>query len=431
MFELTDLVTEVLAGWLLASGLVWLALAVHRVRRSGLDGSVAALGLTALLGWVALLRLTTGVLGGREIIPLSPVHLAANGLPYYLLALLLALSAMGAARLARGSALPISIAAATSVLVPALALPLVVGSAPGAPLFSDRPALGVATPPPDAPIVDTAHPGMVRVPAGPFVMGSLSPEQLHPIVANAEGDEQPVRTVRLDGFYIDRLEVTNARFAAFVAETGYRTDAEREGSGQVVGDAGWHTQDGASWRHPMGPEDGIEGLDDHPVVQVSWNDADAFCAWDGKRLPTEAEWEKAARGIDGRTFPWGMEFDSTRLNFCPECDYAIVSFAAGPDGFARTAPVGSFPAGASPYGALDMAGNVWEWVSDWFDPDYYAYGPPTNPTGPPRRRAFRGSKSIRGGSWTSEPGKVRTASRSYDPPEWRAFGAGFRCASDG
>jgi serine/threonine-protein kinase len=272
--------------------------------------------------------------------------------------------------------------------------------------------------------------GMVYVAAGPFVFGSLDAAQLFAKVGNAAGDEHPVREIWLDAFWIERTEVTNAEFARFVAETRRVTIPEQTGVGWVWLPTGWAQVPDADWRHPAGPGSSIEGRDDHPVVQVSWFDADAYCAWAGRRLPTDAEWEKAARGTDARAFPWGSEFDPARLNYCDR-SCPIPSEKRDPshdDGFAYTAPVGSFPQGASPYGALDMAGHAWEWTADWYHPDSYAFASPRNPRGawPGRAR----ERAMRGGSFAAERGYTRVTSRSYDPPDTSWFGVGFRCAKD-
>ncbi len=216
---------------------------------------------------------------------------------------------------------------------------------------------------------------LVFVPGGDFLMGTDN---------SSYANERPAHTVFLDPYWMDRTEVTNTMFEAFVDQAGYQTDAEKRGSSYGYNtDTGRSEQiQGENWQHPLGPDSGLADLGEHPVVHVSWNDAQAYCEWAGRRLPTEAEWEKAARGTDAGTFPWGNDFDGTRLNS------ADVSLGAGRgnsnfnDGFQLSAPVGSFPMGSSPYGALDMVGNVWEWVNDWADEAYYESSPSSNPGGP-------------------------------------------------
>ncbi len=253
---------------------------------------------------------------------------------------------------------------------------------------------------------------MVFVPAGEFVMGS---EELG-------DDERPVHRVYLDGFWIDRYEVTNERFARFVAATGYQTEAEEREWGWVWKGPEWEKVERADWRHPRGPDSSIEpfghaqdkGKMEHPVVLVSWNDADAYCRWVGKRLPSEAQWEKAARGTDGRRYAWGDEFDSARAN-TKESERG------------DTTLVGNFsPLGDSPYGASDMTGNVWEWVADWYGSDYYSQAPFfANPTGP-----MTGTyKVLRGGSWPFDEVYARTAFRYSVRPDYTYDFAGFRCSS--
>jgi formylglycine-generating enzyme required for sulfatase activity len=227
---------------------------------------------------------------------------------------------------------------------------------------------------------------MVLVPAGEFSMGSEENE-----------NEKPRHQVYLDTFYIDKYEVTNARFQQFAQTTGYRTQAERGG-------------DSTTWRAPQGAGSRLAGLEQHPVVYVSQADAKAYCAWAEKRLPTEAEWEKAARGTDGRTYPWGHQFDSTKVNFENKNK--------------GTVPVGSYEGGKSPYGAYDMAGNVWEWVADWYDENYYKNSPARNPQGPTSGDRVVG----RGGGWNNAAVGMRASYRSWPTPTTRNDITGFRCA---
>jgi len=227
---------------------------------------------------------------------------------------------------------------------------------------------------------------MVTIPAGEFLMGN--PE------GKGRADEWPQRSVYLEAFAIDQLEVTNERYMAFVTTTGHRNPPNPYGTG------------------PLLSANGIEQL---PVVQTTWYDAKAYCAWAKKRLPTEAEWEKAARGTDGRLFPWGNEpATSKRANFDREWEDEKTLY-----------PVGSLPDGDSPYGVKDMAGNAREWVSDWYDPDYYKHAPDENPLGPDKRGVVR---SIRGGSWHSPMADITTSARGRGGFALQTHGTGFRCA---
>jgi len=258
----------------------------------------------------------------------------------------------------------------------------------------DETTLENGKPPGDETQNGTSPPeGMVLVPAGEFLMGS-NPE-VDPLAD--ELDEMPQHTVFLDAYFIDKYEVSNADYAKFVEATGRRPS--------IFGDNPQYNQP------------------NQPVVGVSWGDAVAYAQWVGKRLPTEAEWEKAARGTDGRIWPWGNEFDPTKCNFDDDgkSDGHL-------DGFAMAAPVDSFPQGTSPYGVFNVAGNVAEWVSDWFDMAYYEMSPYKNPKGP--ETSGMGKKSWRGASWFAGSNQVRCAFREYDDIVASGQMLGFRCALD-
>lgn len=224
---------------------------------------------------------------------------------------------------------------------------------------------------------------MVLIPAGPFVRGT-----------NAGGfDEQPERSIHLEGFSIDRYEITNGQYQAFVSATKHRPP----------GPPSRYAKNMARMR----------GLN-QPVVYVSWEDADTYCRWKGKRLPTEAEWEKAMRGTDGRLWPWGNVPDLNAANW-----------ARVDDGFEATAPVGSLKGDMSPFGIIDGAGNVMEWVADWYAEDSYREPVEDNPPGP-EHGLF---KVMRGGAYTSTGTDIRITSRSKMVPDFRDETIGFRCAS--
>lgn len=252
----------------------------------------------------------------------------------------------------------------------------------------------------------------VRVPAGLFAMGS----------DDGDPHERPLRQVRLHAYWIDRYETTNRAFQYFVQSTGRQTLAEREGCSVVYRDGGYHTLEGASWRHPDGPGSDLSGRLDHPVVQVTWDEADAYCAWAGKRLPTEAEWERAARGTDGRTYPWGEATPDADGVFRANYGQNSCCHESAADGHLHTAAVGSFPAGRSPTGADDMAGNAWEWTADLYAP--YVGQPEVDA----RSAAER---VLRGGSWVSHPFRLRAAYRGRHTPDTRHNYGGFRCAGTG
>jgi formylglycine-generating enzyme required for sulfatase activity len=275
---------------------------------------------------------------------------------------------------------------------------------------------------------------MVYVPAGEFEMGNMGIQWMWS-GSLVEGDldlqvfidERPQHVVYLDTFWIDQTEVTVGMFRTFVEATGYETTAEIEGWGAPWTDGPmeeeWPHVPGTDWRHPHGPAS--SAMDDHPVVQVTWEDAVAYCEWAGGHLPTEAQWEMAARGPDGRLWPWGDAYDGDRGSFCDaSCPVKRWNHDAYDDGYALTAPVSSFPGGASPYGALDMAGNVWEWVADWYDEDYYTDSPYENPTGP----SYGTERTQRGGAWINNESWVRITVRHATPPWARFDDLGFRCA---
>ncbi|MFM8320313.1 MAG: SUMF1/EgtB/PvdO family nonheme iron enzyme, partial [Chloroflexota bacterium] len=226
----------------------------------------------------------------------------------------------------------------------------------------------------------------VYIPAGEFQMGS------DPADRQAGDEEKPAHAVYLRAYWIDRTEVTNAMYARCEAAGDCQPPAQR-----------------ASKTRP--DYYGAAGFENYPVIYVAWEDARAYCAWADRRLPSEAEWEKAARGEDARPYPWGDRLPSAALaNFNSQVG--------------DTLPAGSYPAGASPYGVLDLAGNVAEWVADWYTESYYSLAPYTNPPGP-RQGEFR---VLRGGSWFSQARAMRAAFRLWNYPALQADTVGFRCA---
>ncbi|MEO7839059.1 MAG: SUMF1/EgtB/PvdO family nonheme iron enzyme [Anaerolineales bacterium] len=264
---------------------------------------------------------------------------------------------------------------------------------------------------------------MVFVPAGQFEMGGY---------VDGASDTMPAHKVYLDDFWIDQTEVTNEMFARFVESTGYVTDAEKSGSSNDFRTTNveiiWEKVAGLAWNHPNGQNSNISGIKDHPVVHVSWNDANAYCSWAKRRLLTEAEWEKGAswNELAGEkyVYPWGYNFDATRLNFCDKnCGFAFADTSLN-DGYAETAPVGSFPEGASPYGVLDMSGNVFEWTADWYSPDYYNNSPASNPLGPGAGQI----RVMRGGAWAINGYYLSSARRWASEPLFQHRALGFRCA---
>jgi sulfatase modifying factor 1 len=311
----------------------------------------------------------------------------------------------------------------------------------------------------------SASPGMVWIPGGEFTMGNSDPD--------APPHERPAHRVRVDGFWMDETDVTNAQFREFVGATGYITTAEKvptaeevlryarpgtpppkkeelvagslvftppdhpvETGGPEAYRQWWAFVPGADWRHPQGPNSSIDGMDDHPVVHVSWFDAAAYAKWAGKRLPSEAEWEFAARGgLEGKKYVWGNEsFDEEH----PQCNNFQGHFPdknTTKDGYARTSPVKAFAPNA--YGLYDMAGNVWQWCADWYLPEAYALTAGqdvlVNPAGPahsfdPRQRPPE--RVHRGGSFLCCVGycfNYRPSARMGCTPDSGASHIGFRC----
>jgi len=234
---------------------------------------------------------------------------------------------------------------------------------------------------------------MVWVPAGEFLMGSTDEDIAQLLKKNPEleaarfDDEKPQRKVYLDGYWMYKYEVTVAQYRKFCEATNRKMP------------------DAPSWGWK----------DDHPMVKVTWTDASNYAKWAGMSLPTEAQWEKAARGTDGRIYPWGNKWEAYKCN----------NRESGPK---QTKPVGSYTSGASPYGCMDMAGNVWEWCLDWYGKDYYKSGPSRNPTGP----TDGSSRVLRGGGWNGIDGSCRAAYRSHNPyPLFWSSSYGFRLCGSG
>ncbi|MFD0772439.1 formylglycine-generating enzyme family protein [Streptomonospora algeriensis] len=279
--------------------------------------------------------------------------------------------------------------------------------------------------------------GMVLLDGGQFLMGSED-DRAYP-----DDGEGPVRTVELSPFWISPTAVTNAEFAAFTDATGYRTEAERFGwsfvfggllpddfppTRGVVGTPWWRQVEGANWRHPAGPQSGTDGIADHPVIHVSWNDAQAYCAWAGLRLPTEAEWEYAARGgLRGCAFPWGDELEPAGEHRMNVWQGVFPQENTRADGWYGTCPVDAFPANG--FGLYNMTGNVWEWCSDRFAPDAAAADTRRDPSGP----AEGTRRSARGGSYLCHESycrRYRVSGRQGISPDSSLGNTGFRCARE-
>ncbi|ULR54850.1 formylglycine-generating enzyme family protein [Streptomyces deccanensis] len=278
---------------------------------------------------------------------------------------------------------------------------------------------------------------LLALPGGTFLMGSEDE------VGYPEDGEGPVREVEVSPFRIAATTVTNERFAAFVDATGYVTESERfdfsfvfEGfltdelravSPRVPGTPWWRGVRGADWRRPAGPGSSAEAIPDHPVVHVSWNDAQAYCAWSGTRLLTEAEWEYAARGgLEQRRYPWGDDLAPEGRYTCNIWRGTFPSDNTAADGHRSTAPVDAFAPNA--FGLYNTVGNVWEWCADRFSPDFHRTGPRTDPTGPPDgpARVMRGGSHLCHASYCN---RYRVAARSSNTPDSAAGNIGFRVAA--
>lgn len=311
--------------------------------------------------------------------------------------------------------------------------------------------------------VGDAPAGMVWIPGGQFLMGSNS--------RMAWEEEGPAHQTKVDGFWMDTHEVTNAQFAEFVTATGYVTDAEKapvleeimaqlppgtpppDPANLVAGSmvftipaadvplndiGGWWTwKHGANWKHPEGPASDITGLENYPVIHISWNDAKAYCAWAGKRLPTEAEWEFAARGgLEGKDFVWGDAAPTDQIVYANTWQGKFPTENLARDGYTGTAPIGQYAPNG--FGLYDMAGNVWEWCEDWYDKFLYqSCGPGEvrdNPVGPAvSRDPAQPSMPLRvqkGGSFLCHDSycqRYRPSARQASSPESGMSHVGFRC----
>ncbi|XP_063282728.1 formylglycine-generating enzyme [Pelobates fuscus] len=277
---------------------------------------------------------------------------------------------------------------------------------------------------------------MILLPAGIFTMGTDKP-------GIPQDGESPARRVQLDSFYMDMYEVSNLEFDKFVIVTKHVTEAEKFGDSfvfegllseevksgidkAVAAAPWWLPVKGADWRHPEGPDSNISDRLDHPVLHVSWNDASAYCAWVGKRLPTEAEWEYACRGgLENRLFPWGNKLQPKGEHFANVWQGFFPTNNSGEDGYVQTSPVTMFPANG--YGLYNMVGNAWEWTSDWWDTSHTA-DDAYNPNGPPS-----GTDRVKkGGSYMCHKSycyRYRCAARSQNTPDSSSSNLGFRCAA--
>jgi len=319
-------------------------------------------------------------------------------------------------------------------------------------------AIAASVPPPE---------GMVWIPGGEFSMGAMDPPAIDQVGMHAAADARPIHRVYVNGFWMDKTDVTNEEFARFVKATGHVTIAERKPTAEdfpsappenlVAGSVvfsppdhpvplnnhfqWWSYIKGANWRHPEGPNSSLKGREKYPVVQVAYPDAVAYAKWAGKRLPTEAEWEFAARGgLAGKRYPWGDEFQPSGRWMANTHQGRFPVSDTGADGYAGIAPVAQFPPNG--YGLYDMAGNVWQWTSDWYRPDYYqqlaaAGGVARNPLGPDTpydpAEPTEKKKVHRGGSFLCTDqycARYVVGTRGKGEPTTGTNHLGFRCVME-
>ena len=281
---------------------------------------------------------------------------------------------------------------------------------------------------------------MIKLDGGRFLMGTEDDEGFP---ADGEG---PIREVTIDPFYIDRYPVTNTQFAEFIKATGYRTEAEQFGwsfvfQGHIPKDRfteivdttvpslnWWCKVNGADWQHPEGPHASIANRLTTPVVHISHSDALAYCRWANKRLPTEAEWEYAARGgLEQQTYPWGNELTPNGVFLCNTWQGEFPNIDTAEDGYSAPSPVDAFPANG--YGLYSVSGNAWEWCADWFHPSWHLTATRTNPIGPPNGT----QRLMKGGSYLchkSYCNRYRVAARTSNTPDSATTNITFRCVSD-
>ncbi|MEA2067929.1 MAG: formylglycine-generating enzyme family protein [Verrucomicrobiota bacterium] len=283
---------------------------------------------------------------------------------------------------------------------------------------------------------------MVLLGGGAFLMGTEDG------IGYPDDGEGPVREVTINPFYMDQCSVSVADFAKFIEATCYETDAQKFGYSYVfhallsdstkrtldmlgrtvMGLEWWYNVEGADWAHPFGPESGFQGLENHPATHVSYRDALAYCEWAGKRLPTEAEVEYAARGgLEQKRYVWGDELMPGGRHMCNIFQGKFPDYNSGEDGFVGTAPTDSFEPNG--YGLYNMSGNVWEWVFDWWSPDFHMTEPRDNPIGPDsgERRLNRGGSYLCHDSYCN---RYRVAARTSNTPDSSTGNLGFRCVRD-